>query len=277
MKHCLLPLSLFLYILQPAHADLILSGTPCINEQRPIFDKRYSALAEELSKALGEPVHYVAPDKGMGYAKKIREGAYDILLDGPHLAAWRSAKGIHQPVALYNLPLTFLVITAAGDIQSPQQLVGKMVCIQPMPNLSSLEFTQMYTNPAQEPSLLPVEDYGLMVQKILSGKCKAGVLNAEFYTQKLDHKTQGSLHIVYRSAPLPGQVLTVSSKIGADKRKELAERIIHADPAKDELVQAMNRVTANGDAQFNTGWVAVKPENLRGLDSLLVKDSYGWE
>ena len=70
----------------PAHAELILSGSPS-SKDRGELDKRYIELAVQLATALGEPVRYVAPINEMGYAQEIRKGSYDILIDGPHLGA----------------------------------------------------------------------------------------------------------------------------------------------------------------------------------------------
>ena len=51
---------LALAISLPAHADLLLSGSPSIVD-RAELNKNYTALAKLLSKELGEPMHYVAP------------------------------------------------------------------------------------------------------------------------------------------------------------------------------------------------------------------------
>lgn len=278
MKIRTLALGLLLCSSQAANAEFILSGSPSAQD-RTELNKRYAELAAELSKALSEPVRYVAPINELAYGQEIRKGNYDILIDGPHLAAWRSNKGIHTPVAQTNIPSTFLVVTPASDtsIQSPEQLIGKPVCAQPAPNLSNLMFMNLYPNPLQLPNMHMVEGYKRITEKVLKGECKAGVLNAAFYEKTLDQGTQDKLRVIYNTRPLPGHTLTVSNKISAKQREALSERITTADPARDNLVQAMTNATVSGGDPSKTRWVIVKPENLKGLDEILVQQSYGWQ
>ncbi len=278
MKTHSLALCILLCISQAAQAELILSGSPSIQD-RSELNTRYTELASELSKALGEPVRYVAPLNEMGYAQEIRKGSYDILLDGPHLAAWRNAKGIHQLIAQSDIPLTFLVVSPANDssITSPEQLISKPVCAQPSPNLSNLMFMNLYPNPLQLPDLRMVTGFKPIVEKVLKGECKAGVVNATFYEKTLDQESRDKLRIIHNTRPLPGHVMTVSNKISPEQREALIKRITNANPAHDTLVQAMTKAVVIGGEPSKTRWLAVKPESLKGLDEILVQQSFGWQ
>ena len=278
MKIHSLAFSVLLCTSQAAQAELILSGSPSIQD-RSELNKRYTELASELSQALGEPVRYVAPLNEMGYAQEIRKGSYDILLDGPHLAAWRHAKGIHQLVAQTNIPLTFLVVTPANDssMTSTEQLIGKPVCAQASPHLSNLMFMSLYPNPLQLPNMRMVEGFKPIAEKVIKGECKAGVLSAAFYEKSLDQETRDKLRIIHNTRPLPGHIMTVSNKISPERREALTKRIINADPAHDTLVQAMTNAGVRGGEPSKTRWLAVKPESLKGLDEILVQQSFGWQ
>ncbi|MDD2894168.1 MAG: PhnD/SsuA/transferrin family substrate-binding protein, partial [Halothiobacillaceae bacterium] len=206
----------------PLHAELTLSGSPS-SQDRTELNKHYIELAAQLTETLGEPVRYVAPLNEVGYARDIRKGSYDILLDGPHLAAWRVAKGIHKPVVQSDVPLTFLLVAPASNksIQSPEQLVGKHVCVQASPNLSNLMFMSLYPNPLQLPNVHVVEGFKPIAQKVLTGECSAGVLTATFYENTLDKDAQSQLRVIYNTRPLPGHVLTVSNKMSDAEREAL--------------------------------------------------------
>ena len=273
-----LGISLLLGASLPAQAELILSGSPSVQD-RAELDKRYTELATELSKVLGEEVRYVAPLNEMGYAQEIRKGSYDILIDGPHLAAWRETKGLHKPVAQTTIPLTFLVVTPANDtsIQSPEQLIGKPVCSQPSPNLSTLMFMNLYPNPMQMPTMRIVNGFKPITEKVLKGECKAGVLNAGFYEKTLDKATQEKLRVIYNTRPLPGHIMTASNKLSAEQRESLIKRITNADPANDKLVQAMTAASVRGGDVQKTRWVAVKEGSLKGMDEVLIQQSFGWQ
>lgn len=273
-----LTLSLALTCTANAHADLILSGSPSAQD-RSELDKRYTELASELTQVLGEPVRYVAPLNQIGYAQEIRKGSYDILFDGPHLAAWRESKGLHKPVAQTNLPSTFLVVVPAKDntTQSPEQLIGKPVCAQPSPNLSNLMFLNLYPNPLQIPNIRVVEGFKPIVEKVIKGECIAGVLNAAFYEKTLDKATQEQLRVIYNTRPLPGHVMTVSNKVSAAQREKLIARITNADPTSDKLLHSMTLAAVRGGEPTKTRWLAVKPDGLKGLEEILVQQSFGWQ
>lgn len=262
----------------PAHADLVLSGIPSMKDQAK-HDKLYTELAAQLSLAVGEPVRYVAPINEMGYAQDIRKGSYDILVDGPHLGAWRVNKGLHKYVAEAAVPLTFLIVAPVTDKEttSPDQLIGKKVCVQPSPTLSTLMFMNLYPNPLQLPVTVISDGLRDVAEGVLDGKCQAGVVNAAFFENILDKNTRSQLRVVYNTRPLPGNVMTVNDKLSEDKRKALQKRITSADPASDKLVQAMTAAGVRAAEPGKTRWVAVNPETLKGLDQILVQQSFGWQ
>ncbi len=262
----------------PVHADLTLSSPPFQNKTEE--ESMLPVLAQQLAEVLGEPVRYVPATYGMSdYGKHVRNGDYDILLDGPQFGAWRIAKGIHKPVAQSELKLIFVVFVPVSDIKtnSPDQLANKSVCLQPSPSLSNLMFMNMFSNPFQLPDVQVNPDYKKIVENVIKGKCDAGVIPAAMYEKKLDQVDQGKLRIIYSTPPLPGIMLTVSSKVSESKREALKDRITKADPANDKLVQSLNAASGRGAIVNKTKWHAVDPEENKGLDKILVKQAYGWD
>jgi len=261
----------------PVHAELILSGTPNMADHAEL-EKRYTLLASELSQALGEPVRYVAPKNEMAYAQDIRQGKYDILLDGPQFAAWRMAKGMHTPVVQSDTSLTFVVVVPVSDTstQSTGQLIGKPVCLMPAPNLSNLMFMNIYPNPLQLPVTKVVDGYRPIVEKVIKGECVAGVISASVFND-LDKGVIDKLRVFYNTPPLPGYFLTASKKLDASKRDALAKRLADANPAADKLAQAMTAAVVRGADPTKTGWKSAKTDSIKGLDQILIQQSFGWE
>lgn len=277
MKIKTLYVCLALAISLPAHADLSLSGSPAILD-RTELNKDYTALAKLLSQQLGEPVHYVAPVRCQSYAQALRKEQYDLLIDSPHVAAWRIAKGLHKPVAEAKTTLNYLVVVLARNttIRSAEQLTHLSVCVQPPPNLSTLMFLNQFPNPMQQPELRMIDDPAGRPQKLLSGECDAAVLSTNVYQNKFNPEMQAKLRVVYNIAPLPGYVLTASNKLSAEKRNALAKHLTTADPASDPLLQALNKAGVNDEDPSKVRWTEVKPDALKGFDEVLTKNTYGW-
>jgi len=263
----------------PAQAELILSGIPAIQE-RTELDKNFIKLAAQLTDILGEPVRYVAPINEMLYGQQVRKGAYDILIDNPVLAAWRINKGMHKPVAVINAPSTYLVIVPATDssTKSPEQLIGKAVCVQSSPSVANLMFMNLYPNPIQTPNLRIVDAHKTIAEKVLDGSCRAGVVSVAFFENVLEQNAQKQLRVIYNTRPLLGNAMTVSSKVSEEKRKALSKRITSAEALNDPMVQSINAVSsALGGNAAKTNWLEAKPESFKGLEQLLIQQSYGWD
>jgi hypothetical protein len=72
----------------------------------------YRPLADYLTQVLGREVLLVPSRNFIGYWSQIRkEGTYDFLLDGAHLAAYRMEKMDHQLVAQVDGVLSFTLIS----------------------------------------------------------------------------------------------------------------------------------------------------------------------
>lgn len=273
-----LTLSMTLGLSIPAHAELILSGTPSAQD-RTELNKSYEALAVQLTQVLGEPVRYVPPVNTQGYAQELRKGSYDILIDGPHLGAWRIAKGLHKPVAQADTALTFLVVAQVSNdsIQSLEQLVGKSVCTPPAPQISTLMYLNQYPNPLQIPIVRTTEGDQPQIDKLLNGQCQAAVVSAAFYENKLSKQEKDKLRVIFNTRPLPGFVMTASDKLSAEKREALSKRLSTANPAKDPLVQALTKASVSSGDPEKMRWLSVKTDSIKGLENILIEQSYGWQ
>lgn len=70
----------------------------------------YLPIADYLSKATGKKIVYQGSNNWLSYQDKMREGAYDLVFDGPHFVSWRMARLQHVPLVKLAGDLTFVVI-----------------------------------------------------------------------------------------------------------------------------------------------------------------------
>ena len=260
-----------------ARAELILSGLP-FEKDASVQNQHYTQLAAHLGQFLGESVRYVPALNMLGYAQDMRQGKYDILIDAPHFGAWRIAHGQHKPVVQADIRLTYVVVVPVADskTRSLENLVSQPVCVSPPPQLSTLLFINQYPNPLQEPVMHMVDGYMPKLDKLFKGDCRAAVISAAFYENKLDKAIQAQLRVIFNTRPLPGYVMTVSPKVTERQRVELARHLSSANPTHDALLQDITRASVHHGEPEKLRWIAPDTDVINGLEQLLVKQSYGW-
>ena len=216
-----------------AHADYVLTAPP--REDPASGQAVYGPLAEHLSSLLGEKVVYQHPGDWRSYERKMRDGAYDIIFDGPHFAAWRIEKGIAHPLVKLPGRLDFVVAVRADqpELRDVQSLIGKRVCVLPSPNLTAMTAYSMFQNPMRQPQFIPVRG-GMpqLAEKVANGDCVAGVLRTSFYEKKLNDAQRQALRVLVRSQPLTNQGITVSNRLDAAARQKMASALLTDDGRK---------------------------------------------
>lgn len=259
------------------HADLILSGPPSAANVEQI-NQAYADLAKGLSVWLGEPVRYEAPTNFMGYAQAMREGKYDLLVDGPHFASWRMANLKHQPVVESTEKLVFLTLAKADDerIKSPDDLVNKHVCTQPSPSFGTMLLLAQYPNPMRQPLMKYEEGYAPNVAAMRKGQCDAAVVNSTFYENQMSAADKSAVKVIHTTRPIPGVVLTAGPKLKPAQIDDLRRRL--SQPSGDELgvVFMLSQASVRGAKHDSVRWELVKMEQIKGLDELLRSLSWGW-
>jgi len=205
-----------------AQADLTFSAPPRESLERGV--KMYGPIADHLSELLGEKVIYKHPVDWIQYSIKMRKGEYDIVFDGPHFAAWRIKHLQHKPVAMLPGSLDFYILAQADDdeLNDLRDLVRYKVCGLASPNLGTVTVYSLYENPVVQPEIYEVKGgFKGVYQAFKDKKCRAAVVRDNIY-KKLIGVEKDAVKIIYKSASLPNQTVTVSNDIDSKSREIIA-------------------------------------------------------
>ncbi len=205
-----------------AQADYVLSAPP--RETPQAGAALYGGLAEFLSKVLGEPVVYEHPGDWAAYARKMREGHYDILFDAPHFAAWRIDKQHAQPLVKLPGMINFVIVAHTADthVTSPDDLVGRQVCLLPSPSLGAVSAYALYPNPMRQPKFVDLTgSYVDVAEAVQGGRCFAGVVRKNDYLTLLSPKTRTDIKVIAETATLTNQGITVGEHINEQARNNM--------------------------------------------------------
>lgn len=255
---------------QTVFADIILSAPP--RESVESGENFYGPIANDLSKLLGEPVIYEHPKNWVYYSRDMRAGKYDIVFDGPHFAAWRIKHLGH--VAIAKLPgyLQFFVLSKKEDksIKSMKDLLTKIFCGLASPNLGTVSAFNLYKNPVLQPNITVI-DGGMrnVLKGLLQGDCQAAVVRDKVFL-KLQATQQATLSIVARSARMPNQSITASSRLGGEKLQLITSYLTSKSGAKT-AERLLTRFSKK-----NKFFVAATNQEFNGLADLLEGVVFGW-
>jgi ABC-type phosphate/phosphonate transport system substrate-binding protein len=254
---------------QAAHAELTLTAAP--RETAQAGARLYGPLAASVSEILGEKVVYRHPGDFLTYSNEMRAGQYDLVFDGPHLAAWRIEHLQHEAVARLPGSLVFKVVTKHADIETLDDLIGKKVCGLLSPNLATLTMLYEYKNPAQQPIFRDVKGGFVRVFEALkSDKCIAAVFRSDYYDNKVSQQEKDDLKVIFISKPVPNQTITASPRVPEEGKRNLAQALT----SKEEAVGAENlfqRFSKN-----KPEFIATSGEEFTHLNRLLEGVVWGW-
>lgn len=209
------------------YADLTFSAPPRENEAQGRL--LYGPMAEFLSKVIGEKVVYVHPQGWMDYSKQMRSGAYDIVFDGPHFAAWRIKHLQHEPVARLPGTLDFVVIARRDNTNVPNHhsISRGTLCGLASPNLGTVSVLAEFENDIISPRVEEVKGGFVKVFKAFeAGRCDAAVLRENVWRKKISRADKRPLHVLYKIKPMPNQTFTVSPRISPQKRLAITKALL---------------------------------------------------
>lgn len=203
--------------------DIIFTAPP---REKPAAGKIiYDPIAKHFSKLLKTTVIYKHPGNWLNYQREMRNRKYDIIFDGPHFASWRMAHIGHDMIAKLPGNLTFFLVKKKNntEINSINDLIGKRICGISMPNLSTLSILKAFPNPVRQPVVIGVSGGMKGVAKaITKDRCDAYVFRDKFYAKKLSPEIRNDLTVIYKSTPLPNQVISAGQRLSAAQKKAMA-------------------------------------------------------
>ena len=204
------------------NAELILTAPP--RETPDAGQKLYGPLAAELSSLLKQEVVYQHPGNWLAYQHDMRNDKYDIVFDGPHFISWRIKHIKHKAIVKLPGTLQFVIVGKKDDEKNKSltDLVGRKVCGIPPPNLGTLTVYAAYDRPAQQPVIVPIRGgFKKVFNAFKAGKCEGAVFRTTFYAKKLSEEDRAITAILHRSAALPNQGISVSSRVDTAAQKKI--------------------------------------------------------
>ena len=213
MRYCLHVLLLSFLIAPLAQANLVFTSPPRETPEKGA--ELYQPIASYLSKALGQPVEYRHPGSWPQYTQDMRDDKYDIILDGPHFAAWRVKHLGHQ--AAVKLPgyLEFIVVTHQSQkkIIRIQHLGSKKVCGMPSPNMGTVSYLHNFLDATVPPTIVEIKgSFQTLYQAFRDGKCDALLMRSAIW-KRMPKQDQADLKVVFTTEKSPNQVITVSKRV----------------------------------------------------------------
>lgn len=247
--------------LQPANplGPLVLSAAPRDNEAEG--NRRFGPVAAYISQVLGRKVIYRHPGTWGGYESDMQKGVYDIVFDGPHFVAWRIDKMEHTVLVKFPGAFTYTAIVRKDEkYANMKQLIGRTICAHPPPNLGTLIMYDQFRNPVRQPSVVIVDGYKEIYQALLAKQCDAAMLPLG-HVKKFD-PDGGQTRIVFQSAPMPQQALSVGPRISPAEHAKLLQALL--SPAAEKPLAAVRK-----DYGLGKPFIAAKNVEYTGLGRYL--------
>lgn len=255
----------------PALANYILTAPPRETPAKGL--EIYQPVAEYLSRQTGKKVVYQHPGTWEQYSNNMQNDKFDIVFDGPHFAAWRMKHLKHKPLVRLRGNLRFHVVTRSDrkDISNLYDLSTKKTCGIASPNLSMLSFLSQFHKGSDTPRVLEIKGGMNKVYKnFQDGKCDAAVLRDSFYKRKISGYDRDKLKIIFTTAPLPNQTLTISSRVDGATSKKIKDSLKSVDGARS--AKKLMRRFSKRSPTFTTA----REASYKGSESFLEKFVTGW-
>jgi len=265
-------LSIIISPLQAYAADLILTAPP--RENVAAGNKLYGPVARHISKLIGAKVTYQHPRNWLNYQRNMRDNKYDIIFDGPHFISWRIAHLKHDILVKLPGQLEFYLVTNTDDkkINALDDLIGQKICGISPPNLSTLTVLDRFRNPVRQPVIKGIKGgMGKVYQAFIDGKCKAAVLRTTFFKKKLNKEQREKLNILFHSAPLPNQGISVGQRLNAAAKNKILQSLTLGDGVaiSEALVKRFGGKKAKS-------FIPAKNDEYAGHNMFLEGIIFGW-
>lgn len=200
----------------------------------PVLDyedtlRTYQPLVEYLSSKIGVEIELVPARNFIGYWSQMRKpDAYDFLLDGAHLAAYRMKKMDHQLVAKVTGVLSFTLISRPDDlILDPEELVNRRVAVLASPNLGGLQVYNLFNNPARQPLMIEVKNALDALEAVRDGRADAAYVPTPILARYPEAT------VIASSEQMPNMTLTVSSRVPQEVRDAVTHAVIDASNSEE--------------------------------------------
>lgn len=219
--------------------------------------KTYKPLASYISHAVGIQVKVEPAQNFLGYWHQMRKpDAYDFLLDGSHLAAYRVEKMGHRLLAKVRGVLSFTLISSPDDlVLDPEELVNRKVAIMPSPNFGGLKVYELFKHPARQPVIVQVKNVAEAIDAVKGGRADATYIPTPMLA------SYPEAMVITSSEQIPGMTMTASPSVPFDIAQAVSKALIDARKSKEgtRMLNELNLV----------GFEVAERDEYKGLEKIL--------
>lgn len=209
----------------------------------PIFSPEtaelvYRPLVNYLNDAL--PYRFnleLAPDYHRYWLSTRRGENPHLVLEEPHLTAYRMEQHDYTPLVRANQPITYSLLTSMNNAESSvQDFIGRRVSTMPAPSLGYLILTSWFDNPMQQPIIQSNAASWLdAVEIVFSQEADAAVVPHHLVSRYVN------LANVLTSQEFPGVTIAASPDVPADIQEEIQAALLTLHEDQEHFV-ALNEL-----------------------------------
>lgn len=263
----LLMCSLSLYALfspfsHAAKSDLIFVTAPTHSAAET--KKLYTPIVNFLSKKTGKKFRLDVPSNFIAYSRAMQKGNYDLIFDGPHLAAWRIQRLQHSPIARFPGKIKIVVVTKEKSKHDEMKDLqyGNKVCSFVPPNMLTMIFLSHYPSVARQPNIVRVQGFKKLIACVKQGKGEAAVLRDKLWGKAKKLGASKGLKIIAKPPQgYPERTFTAGPRIDAKLREKISQLLL-SDEGKKVMTPLLKRFKKKN-------LIKAPIEDYVGLESLI--------
>ncbi|WP_395373771.1 PhnD/SsuA/transferrin family substrate-binding protein [Marinicella sp. W31] len=185
----------------------------------------------QLQASIGYEIRVVKPKNYYYYWRDLSRNQTDLVLESPHIAAYRIHQLGYKPVVRKTTPLAFHLAVHKDDystFSNADVLKSKRIATLPHPSLPSILFENWYTNSVVQPrKILADQSWHDGIEIIESGKAEATIIPDEFMASHSDFIS------IKKSDDFLGLSLLSSPTLAPDLVRQIKEALLapnHTNP-----------------------------------------------
>lgn len=239
------------------------SAETFVFQGHPIFSPEtaelvYRPLVNYLNDAL--PYRFdleLSPDYHRYWLSTRRGQNPHLVLEEPHLTAYRMEEHGYTPLVRAQAPITYSLLTSMNNAESSvQDFIGRRVSTMPAPSLGYLILTSWFDNPMQQPIIQSNAASWLdAVEIVFSQEADAAIVPHNLVSRYVNMAN------VLTSQEFPGVTVAASPEVPVDIQEEIRAALLalHED---EEHFAALNELDIS---QF----IEARPNQYDGLEEWL--------
>ena len=246
-----------------AKALIVMSISPGLDEAE--YRALYQPVADELTEILEEEVRLDYSGDWLTFSKRMRQGDFDLVIDGPHFIAWRvQAINLgHRGLAQLAGTESYSLVTSRDSKRNRLEDFNNVeICSRNSPAIGTVYFLSQFSNPVLQPRIIQRESGEEALEAMVDGRCEAAIIRTDRVSQ-----SQG-FRIVEQSPDFPKPGVTVRSNLPPYVQDLIQEYFV----GNEEVAEKLSR-----NWQFNdeASIEPFEPARYEPVDLLTAK-VWGW-